>query len=126
MIDYVLHVLPREIFSTVHLEIIDWLKTCADQERRPDKINAASELSDAASAELSRILMNSSDTLEKKDFNAFDDSMRILRQAVLHKKHCELLAQAEKYSSNKDAAYIETIQESLKIKTEIDNMESNE
>lgn len=122
VLDYVMGVISREIFSTIHLEILDWIKTCVDQERRPDKMSAASELSDAANAELSRILMNSSDILEKRDEDAFHDSIRILRRAVLHKKYCELLAQTAKCSSSNDAAYTKIIQESLKIRKEIDNL----
>ena len=124
-IHYVSALLPREIFSKIHQEILDWFKLCARQERRPDKLSAAVELSEAANAELARVLMDGTDAPHDTQLNVFKDSLRILRQIVLNKKYYELLAEAEKYNSNDEAAYIKTVEESLKIKKEIDNLKGN-
>ena len=122
---YVFALLPREIFPTVHQEIIDWIETCMQQERRPDKFSAATELSEATNAQLARILLSGSEMPRQMAINAFNDSIKVLRLIILNKKYCELLAEAEKYTSNDDAAYIETVIKSLKIKKEIDNLKSN-
>ena len=122
-LDYVFTFLPREIFSEVHREIIAWIETCRKQERRPNKISAATELSEEANAELSRILINSLEIPHDKEVRIFQDSVSILRRAVLNKKYHELITQAENYDSNKDAAYDKIIQESLKIKREIDKLQ---
>ncbi|MBR6886844.1 MAG: DNA primase [Selenomonadaceae bacterium] len=125
MLHYALTLLPREIFSDVHREIITWIETCAANERRPDKMSAATELSEAANAELARILMSGPNTEHDVDVNVFKDSVKVLRQIVLDKKYFQLLAQVDNYDSSDEAAYVQTVQKSLKIKKESDNLKSN-
>ncbi|MBQ3725716.1 MAG: DNA primase [Selenomonadaceae bacterium] len=119
---YVATVLPQEIFSPIHQEIINWFKTCVEQGRRPDELSAATELSDAANAELARILMTGAEVSRDTEANIFGDSIRILQGVVLNKKYQELLAQAEKFDSNDEAAYVKIVEESLKIKRKMDNL----
>ncbi|MBQ9497713.1 MAG: DNA primase, partial [Selenomonadaceae bacterium] len=88
---YVATVLPQEIFSPIHQEIINWFKTCVEQGRRPDELSAATELSDAANAELARILMTGAEVSRDTEANIFGDSIRILQGVVLNKKYQELL-----------------------------------
>ena len=121
-IRYVTMVLPREIFSPIHQEIIDWFEACVEQERRPDDLSAATELSEAASAELARLLMTDPNAPQEMEVKVFRDSIRILRQVVLNRKYYELLAQAEEYNLNDKAAYVKTVEESLKIKRKMDNL----
>ena len=116
----------QEVFPKVHQEIIEWLKTCAEQERRPDKLSAATELSEEANAQLARILMDGTDAPHDTQIKIFNDSIRILRLVVLNKKYYDLMAEAEKYISNDEAAYIKTVEESLKIKKKIDNLKGNQ
>lgn len=125
VIRYVSAMLPREIFSEVHQEILDWFEACLQQERRPDKLSAATELSEAANAEIARILLSGSDTPHEAEIAIFNDSVKVLRQVVLSKRYCELLAEAEKYNLNDDATYVKIVEESLKIKKEIDNLKGN-
>ncbi|MBR0261635.1 MAG: DNA primase [Selenomonadaceae bacterium] len=120
---YTLTMVPREFFSEVHREIIAWLETCAEQERRPDKMSAAKELTEAANAELSRILMNGSDSPRNTEVNIFEDSVKILRRAMLNEKYYALLAQAEKYMQSDKATYAKKVEESFKIKKEIDKLQ---
>ncbi|MBE8951231.1 MAG: DNA primase [Quinella sp. 3Q1] len=124
-LDYVLSLVPRENFSEVHREIIDWFKTCAEQERRPNKMSAANELSDKANAELARILINGSDVPRESEIVVFDDSVKILQRAMLNKKYHELMAEAEKYIPSDEETYIKMVKESLDIKREIDNLKGN-
>ena len=122
MVFYVTAVLPREVFLPIHQEIIEWLETCAEQEQRPDELNAATELSEEANAELARILLTDSLTPRGAELSVFKDSIRTLQKVVLNKRYYELLAQAEEYSLNDEAAYVKTVEESLKIKKKIDNL----
>ena len=122
VLGYVSGILPREIFSETQQEIIDWIKTCAANERRPDQMSAATELSEEANAELARILIDGLDAPFDAEVKAFNDSIKFLRQFVLNKKYHELFAQAEKYASSDKDAYVKAVQESLKIKKEIDNL----
>ena len=119
---YVATVLPQEIFSPIHQELINWFKACVEQDRRPDELSAATELSEAANAELSRILMTGAEVSRDTEANIFGDSIRILQGVVLNKKYQELLAQAEKFDSNDEAAYVKIVEESLKIKRKMDNL----
>ncbi|MBQ6131780.1 MAG: hypothetical protein IJL12_05515, partial [Selenomonadaceae bacterium] len=125
MLDYALTLVPREIFSEVHREIITWIENCVANERRPDKMSAATELSEAANAELARILMSGPNTNHDIDVSVFKDSVKVLRQIVLDKKYFQLLAQADNYNPNDEATYVQTVQKSLKIKKESDNLKSN-
>ena len=122
VLGYVAGVLSREIFSPTQQEIISWIETCAANERRPDQMDAATELSEAANAELARILMIGSDIPFDAQIKAFNDSIRFLRRAELNRKYYKHLAQAEKLSLNDEAAYVKAVQESLKIKKEIDSL----
>lgn len=125
MLDAVLAVVPREMFTPLHQEIIDWLESCKAQGIRPDQINATRDLSEAATAELSRILINGADAPRDTEVTLFYDSLYIMQRARLKRQYNELLAQAEKYISSDRAAYVETVRKSLKIKAEIDELTSN-
>lgn len=125
ILDYVLTVLPKEIFSPCHKEIIDWLESCVAKERRPDKISAEEELSEEANVELSRILMSGSDEFGKKEVALFEESLATLRQIVLMKKFYKLRTQAEDHIPEDETTYNKTVKELIKIKVEVDNLKGN-
>lgn len=120
--DYVLAMLPLDLFSKVHQEILLWLKECSHAGKRPDDMNAAKELSAEACDELSRILLRREDESETIDVDAFEDSMKILRRVFLQKKYAELLARAEEYMASGNPDYLKTLRESLKVKDEMDDL----
>ena len=122
MLDYVLSIVPREFFTPLHQEIIEWLETCAAQNLRLDQMNAAKGLSEAANAELSRILLNGSDDPRSNEIALFGDALATMKRAVLKKQFKEFLDQAEKYISSDRAAYVKAVKNSLKIKAKIDNL----
>ena len=123
VLGYVSGLLPtEEIFSPPQQEIIKWIENCAANEKRPEQMNAATELSEAANAELARILIDGSGAPFDTEVVAFNDSVKFLRRVVLEKKYHELFAQAEKFALNDEAAYIKAVEASLKIKKEIDNL----
>lgn len=111
-----------EIFSPAQQEIIEWIKNCAENGKRPDQMSAAAELSETAGAELARILLDGEGAPLDAEIAAFNDSVRFLRRVLLEKKYHELFAQAEKFASNDEAAYVKAVEELLKIKKEIDNL----
>jgi len=125
ILDYVSTVLPEDIFSPCHREIISWFKTCLAQERRPNKISAAKELSEEANLELSRVLMNGSDEVGKREVALFEESVAILRQIVLMKEYYRLNAQAKRYIPDDKTTYNKTIKELIKVKEKIDNLKGN-
>ncbi len=126
LLDYVLMVLPRETFSTTQQEIIDWLKQCMIQEKRADELSAAEELSEAANAELSRILLGGSDEPRDTEIKLFHDSIRALEKMNFKRKYKTLLIQADKYNSSSDSeAYVKTLKDSLEVKGKINKLQSN-
>ncbi|MBR4642387.1 MAG: DNA primase [Selenomonadaceae bacterium] len=124
-LEYALKLVPREIFTEPHREIIKWYRTCAAEERRPDQMRAAEELSEAAYAELSRIFIDGFETPPETDLKVFDDAVNFLRLTMLKKKYKDLVVQAEKQASNDKETYNKTVEESLKIKKEIDKLQNN-
>lgn len=125
LIDYVTSILPPEVFSPTHQEILGWLRSCMEQERHADKLSAAQELSETANADLSRILMEGSDEPRKTEVHLFQDSVAVLQQIAFKKRYTELLAQADAYIPSDKTAYVKAVQESLKIKKKIDKLKSN-
>ena len=123
MLDLVRTLVPREIFTPLHREIIDWLESCAAQNIRHDEMNAAKDLSEAANAELSRILINGTDNpRDTAEIALFDDALKIMQRAKLKRQYNELLAEAEKYITGDRDAYVKAVRKSLKIKSDIDNL----
>ena len=122
LLEYVTTVLSMELFMPLHREIIEWLKGCKAKGQRADKLTAAQELSEEANVELTRILLSGSDEPRNTELKLFNDSIDVLRQAVLKKKYHELMAQANEYKSSDKAAYTKAIHESLKVKKELDNL----
>ncbi|MBQ7453591.1 MAG: DNA primase, partial [Selenomonadaceae bacterium] len=126
ILDYAIAVVPPEAFSDAHKEIIDWLKLCAAQGRRPDELSAGNELSEEANEKLSRLLIGgSSEPRRTNELAVFTDSLKILQRAGLKKKYDKLLAQAQEYIPSDKEAYVKAVQESLKLKHEMDNLKSN-
>lgn len=122
MVDYVLSLVPKEIFLEVHREIIDYFEKCFAEDRRPTDLSAAAELSAAANAELSRLLLFGSDEPRNSELKMFEDSVKILRKADLAKQYAKILQEVENYVAGENPAYAEKIQESLRIKKEMDEL----
>ena len=124
MLDYVMTIVPRELFTPLHREIIDWLESCAAQDKRVNRMSAARDLSEEANAELSRILINGADEL-REEIALFEDAVDTMKRVALKRQYNEFLAQAEKYISSDRAAYVNAVQQSLKIKNKIDKLKRN-
>ncbi len=122
---YTLAMVPLENFPEVYQEIIKWIETCMAQERRPDQMRAATELSDEANAELAKILIKGSDRPRERELTVFVDSVNILRLDLLEKKFNKLRAQSEKDIPNDEATRVKIVEELIKVKEEIDNLKGN-
>ena len=125
MISYVRDMVPREIFSPVNREIFDWLEDCSQHGKSVNELNAASDLSEAAYAQLSRIILGGDGEPRATEIAMFDDSVKILRRVNLKKRYNELLLQAEKYISSDNDAYNQTVRASLKIKQQMDTLKGD-
>ena len=120
---FALERVPKEIFTKLHQEIISYLEKCQAEERRPDDVSAARELSAEAAAELSRILAGVVFQSQENERKAFDDSLKFLRHAYLKALHGRLIKEAEEYfKSGDEAASQEKMLETLRIKKEMDEL----
>ena len=125
ILGFVLDLVPREIFSEVNREIISWMENRMAQSLPFDKTVAATELSEAASAQLSRILMGGTNDPRDTELSIFQDSVNALRRAVMKKKYDEILSQAEEYITSDAQTYTKMIQKSLDLKYQMDKLKGN-
>ena len=122
ILGYVMSLVPKETFSKVHQEIITYLEKCFEEERRPNDVTAAVELSEKANAEVSRIILNGEDEPRNTELAAFEDSVKTLRLANLKKIYEKTMLEVENYISSGNPAYAEKMLESFKIKKEMDEL----
>ena len=122
-LNYTLSMVPKNIFPKVQQEIISYLETCLAENRRPDNVTAAVQLSDSANAELSKIIIDSIDDRKENEVAAFDDSVKVLHKAYLKNRHAELLKELNKCMLGGNLAKADEILKSLKkIKSELDGL----
>ena len=121
-LDFVLSVVPAEIFSPIHREIISYFKKCFADEKRPDDTGAARELSEDALTELSKILAEDTGENEKKDIEAFEDSVKILRAAAMKNIYLRKLKEAASKMTAGTSEFPEKMRESIKMKNELDKL----
>jgi DNA primase len=125
LLDYILLTFPQELFTETQREILVQLAICKDNGRKLNQISAASELSAEANTELSRILMSGSDNPRQEEVRLFNDAIDTLKQVLLQKKYEKLLTEADEYISSDKEIYKKKVQESLKVKKEIDSLKKN-
>ncbi|MBR3745862.1 MAG: toprim domain-containing protein, partial [Selenomonadaceae bacterium] len=126
LISYVTTAMPLASFAKVHQEIFLWLKRCADNDKQPNDLTAAKELSEQAFEELSRILLRKIDERDANDVNAFEDSIKSLNFLRQKKEYTELLAQAEEYMASGNPDYIKKFREAFKLKEQMDDLQGIE
>lgn len=124
-LDYVLVTVPRKFFTDVQQEILRRFEICWKEGRRLDKMSAATELSEEANAELSRILMSGSSDPRANEVKSFGDAVDVLKRAALKKKYDNLIVQIDEYNSSDEETYKKTVAESLKVKFEMDKLKRN-
>ena len=125
MLYYVLRELPQEIFNKEQREILNRLELYSNEGKKPDLASASKDLSEEANNELTRILMNGSDNPREEEVDLFHDAVNVLKCVALKKKYNTLLAQADEYISSDKETYRKKVEESLKIKWEIDKLKKN-
>lgn len=120
-LDYVNYLAPREIFTKIHIEIINFIEKCYAEGRLPDDLTAEQELSAEANQEISRII--GTPESQESPVIAFQDSIKILRRLSLEKLYKKVADEAKKFLKKGDLnSFQEKMQESLKIQNELDNL----
>lgn len=120
-LDYVNALAPKENFTDIHKEIINYIEKCHAAGQPPNDITAAAELSAEANLEVSRIL--GTPEPQSTEILAFQDSVKDIRRLTLKKKCKQILKEAaelEKAGDSKSCA--EKIQLAEKIQKEINEL----
>ncbi len=101
-------------------EIFEFLFSGYEQGGLPDASAAAEVLSERASAELSRALVENPG--EREETAAYNDSVNVLRKAYLNTLFIQHSRRAEEYLQSGNPAYREELDELKRIKEEMDDL----
>ena len=124
MIFHVSRILPKEIFTPVHQEIIGYIENCLKQQKRPDDISAEDELSEEAMTEISKLLLENENNSSQEFMRAYNDSMNVLKLKYLKTRYNKLIDDIQKISTDnpnysKNPDYMKKMHQSLELKREI-------
>jgi DNA primase len=121
LIHHVESVLPLAgIGDPVQREILLFLQDLSNQGQAPDDVTAAENLSEDAAAELSRALVENLGG--RAETEAYNDSLKVLRKAYLNMLFVEHSRKADAYMKAGNAAYVDELNEVMKIKDEMDEL----
>ena len=119
LLQHALTSIPKEEFPKLHREIVSYIEKCIKEERRPDDISAARELSDEALAELSECLVGASDELTTEEVQAYMDSLKLLRLELLGNRYRQLMNELEKHQRG-SPEFAAILSEAQRVKGELD------
>lgn len=121
LIEYIIKILPKEYFINLHIEIINYIENCYNQGKMPKDLTANEILSEAANAELYRIL--GTDAPEEFETVAFQDSVKLMQRVILKKKYRQSMKEAEIFfKAGDEKSYIEKVQAALNLQNEISKL----
>ena len=121
LIHHVESVLPLAgIGDPVQREILLFLQDLSSQGQVPDDVTAAEKLSEDAAAELSRALVENLGG--RAETEAYNDSLKVLRKAYLNMLFVEHSRKADAYMKAGNTAYVDELNEVMKIKDETDEL----
>ncbi len=119
LLEHALTLLPKEEFPKLHREIVTYLEKCIQEERRPDDVSAAQELSDEAMSELSECLVGSNEELSTEEVQSYMDSLKLLRVEFLSRQYQKLMDDLEKHPRG-SPEFAETLSQAQRVKGELD------
>lgn len=126
-LSYILTIVPEDIFSSAHKEILNYLKKCAEQQKVPNDLNLEGKLSSEAINEISRMLLENSDLQAEEQISSYNDSIRELKLQSLRQRYNVLREEVKEIAIGKanfidDSDYKIKIKESEEIKKEMDRL----
>ena len=122
ILDYVLAIVPREAFTKIHLEIIDYLLKCMSENKRPDDMSMTENLSPSAAAEISGILLAGSAEPRDEEIVAFSDSVQSLKKFWLKKNYDMQVRKANELMAKDFSAYCAKMQDVFKMREALDRL----
>ena len=124
---YINSILPSDVFDPVHQEIMIYLKKCMDNQKIPNDLTAAEELSDEAVSELSKILVENVNESPAEAMRSFKDSVRSMQLRTLRIKGDRLAEEIKEIETTnpkytEDPEHTKKMDEYLKIKKNMDKL----
>lgn len=116
LLNYVNALVPTENFLSVHLEIFNYIKKCYAEERTPNVLNSARELTSEANNEISRLLGKYEP--HEMQMSAFQDSVKVMRRIALEKTCNQINTELEEFFKTGDW---ENYNEKLQSLTDVQN-----
>ncbi|MBQ9479433.1 MAG: DNA primase, partial [Selenomonadaceae bacterium] len=95
LLQHALTSISKENFPQTHREIIDYLEKCISEDRRPDDVSAAEQLSPQALTELSECLTDSGEELTAEEVQAYMDSLALLKIEELSRQYRQAAQELE-------------------------------
>lgn len=121
LIEYIIKIFEKENFIALHTEIINYIENCYNQGKMPNDLTANEILSEAANAELYRIL--GTDAPEEFETVAFQDSVKLMQRVILKKKYQQSMKEAENFfKAGDEKSYLEKVQAALNLQNEISKL----
>ena len=127
IINYISKKFPKEIFTPVHQEIIEYIEKCIKQQKRPDDISAKDELSEQAFTEISKLLLENESNSAQESMQAYKDSINVLTLKHLKSCYAKLLDSIKNITINnpnyaKSPDYLKKMSQSLELKRKINKL----
>ena len=122
ILDYVLAVVPKDAFMKIHQEIIEYLLKCMNEDRRPDDLSIARDLSPKVAAEFSRILLSGENEAQSVEVSAFSDSVQTVKKIWLLKNYDTRVRNANEYISKDFSVYSKKMNDVIKIRETLDGL----
>ena len=91
-LQYVLYLLPREIFTELHQDMFEYLQICAEENKRPNKASAKVYLGDDADEEFLNRLA-STGKLTQLDMLASEDAIEMLLREITKKGYSKVVTE---------------------------------
>lgn len=122
LLNFALSIVPEKAFSEVQREIILYMKKCLNEDRRPDDVSAATELSDAANAELARILLIYAGDPRDTGLKVFEESVHFAKKAWIQKIYNDKLKKIIEQMETDNSDYVAEMQGTLELQKELDEL----
>ena len=119
LLEHALTLLPKEEFPKIHREIVTYIEKCIAEERRPDDVSAAQELSAEALSELSECLMGSGAELSTEEVQSYMDSLKLLRVEFLSRQYQKLMNDLGKHPRG-SPEFASVLSQAQRVKGELD------
>ena len=121
--EHIASLVPFETFPVKEqAEVLAWMHGLYLAGETPTDVRAQAELSEEASAELSRALVEEAGGETPRLLEAYEDAMHQLRKAHLAQLYEEHTRRADRWEQENDARFLQELEEIQRIKNEMEGL----